>query len=161
MPTVSPSIQRLATELLALESAGAHHPESSEAAAQRIFETLRTTLITLVGLPGYKVLLARALAIASDEDASLKAVRVADNGALEGLGAVPSALAPSSAAPLGAAPHNHTPAPVPHPRGALLVTHLLGLLAVFIGEPLTFRLVRSAWPHAPANALSPAAESQP
>jgi hypothetical protein len=161
MPPVSPSIQRLATELLALETIGAHQPESPEAPAQRIFETLRTILITLVGLPGYKVLLSRALAVAGEEDPSLKTVRVADDGALEGLGAVASALSPSAARPAGGTSRNDSPSPAPHPRGALLVTHLLGLLAVFIGEPLTFRLVQNAWPHAPSNALSPATESQP
>ena len=34
-------------------------------------------------------------------------------------------------------------------EGAVAITaHLLGLLATFIGEPLTLRLVREAWPEA-------------
>jgi hypothetical protein len=32
--------------------------------------------------------------------------------------------------------------------GAAITGHLLGLLVTFIGEPITLRLVRDAWPDA-------------
>ena len=35
--------------------------------------------------------------------------------------------------------------------GVVVVAQLLGLLVTFIGEPLTLRLVRDAWPDAPVD----------
>jgi hypothetical protein len=36
-------------------------------------------------------------------------------------------------------------------EGAILIAQLLGLLSIFIGEALTLRLVRDAWPDAVFN----------
>ncbi len=35
--------------------------------------------------------------------------------------------------------------------GTAITAHLLGLLVTFIGEPLTLRLVREAWPDVPLD----------
>jgi hypothetical protein len=45
--------------------------------------------------------------------------------------------------------------------GAVVVAHLLGLLATFIGEPLVRRLVRDAWPDAPGDKTDQSLEGEP
>ena len=45
--------------------------------------------------------------------------------------------------------------------GVVVVAQLLGLLVTFIGEPLTLRLVRDAWPDAPVDETDRRAEGQP
>jgi hypothetical protein len=88
-----------------------------------------------VGLAGFRSLLSRALALAKAEVVSLSPVQVREDGSLEGLD--------------GAA---HWPGAGPGgDGGAAVVTHLLGLLVTFIGEPLTRQLVRDSWPDAPAD----------
>ena len=45
--------------------------------------------------------------------------------------------------------------------GMVLVTHLLELLVVFIGAPLTLRLVRDKWPEASMDGTDLRAEGKP
>jgi hypothetical protein len=98
----------------------ASDPQTHEAV--RVFETLRTHLTRLVGADGFASLLRRALAVASAEIPALAGVKLSLDGHLEGM----EAISPDSTAALAA--------------------HLLGLLETFIGEGLTLRLVREAWP---------------
>jgi hypothetical protein len=144
MSTASPAIQNLARRLIALEAArddpsGAHTP-----GAVRVLETLRAPLSRLAGLAGFRALLSRALALAKAEDATLNTVQVREDGSLEGF-----------------AGDRHGPAAGAGEDGAaVVVAHLLGLLATFIGEPLTTRLVCDAWPDA-ADETGRRAEERP
>ena len=89
------------------------------------------SLTRFAGADGFASLLRRALALARAEVPSLQTVTVKPDGSLEGL----EALA-ADATNAG-------------PEAAVAITaHLLGLLVTFIGEPLTLRLVREAWPDA-------------
>lgn len=94
-------------------------------------EKLRIPLTRFAGAEGFASLLRRALALASAEVPSLQSIKVGLDGRLEGfaeLAADPGAAAAGSEAAVA------------------ITSHLLGLLGTFIGEPLTLRLVREAWP---------------
>lgn len=78
-----------------------------------------------MGNIGFKALLSRALALAAAEIPSLRTWQINADGSFEraeGVGAE---------------------------GGVVLVAQLFGLLATFIGEELTLRLVREVWPKAP------------
>ena len=117
----------LARKLLAA-SQGASDAHLQEAVL--VNDELRISLIRLVGADGFASLLGRALALASAEAPALRGAKVSADGRLEGLERL--ARHPGSVA--GAA-------------AVALTAHLLGLLVTFIGEPLTLRLVREAWPN--------------
>lgn len=94
-------------------------------------EKLRTPLTRFAGSEGYASLLRRAIVLASAEEPSLQNITVSAEGRLEGFELHPvdkgTAARRSEAA-------------------VAITAHLLGLLDTFIGEPLTLRLVREAWP---------------
>ncbi len=129
METPSPSIRALARRLVAVEAARKHPTDEHLPEAVRVCEKLRISLTRLAGPEGFTSLLRRALALARAEIPSLQAVKLKPDGSLEGL----EALA-------GDATGGEAEAAV------ALTAQLLGLLVTFIGEPLTLRLVREAWP---------------
>ena len=96
----------------------------------RVCEKLRLPLARLAGTEGFRSLMSRAVAVAKSEVPSLDAVVVRADGSLEGLD--------------GAGHGRDTGAG--GEGGIEVVAHLLRLLVAFIGEPLTLRLVRNAWP---------------
>ncbi len=133
MSRISPAVRELARRLVQHEARG----ERTGPGSSRVFpvlEKLRPRLSNLMGTAGFRALVDRALALARAEVSWLRTVRVNDRGALD-------------AADLPAAV---TPAEFTEGR-VVVVAHLLGLLAAFIGEPLTLRLVGEGWP-----GLSPA-----
>ena len=93
-----------------------------EAAA--VCEALRIALTKVAGSEGFAALLRRALALAGAQVPTLQSVKIKPDGHLEGLDEVDADAA------------------------VALTAHLLGLLVTFIGEPLTLRLLREAWPDA-------------
>jgi len=74
--------------------------------------------------------MSRALAVARAEVPALAAVRLRADGSLEGFESLGPDRGPGA--------------------GVVVVAQVLGLLVTFIGEPLTLRLVRDAWPDLPA-----------
>lgn len=90
----------------------------------RVFERLRVALARFAGSDGFASLVRRALALARADEPALRQVSSTANGSLEGL------------------EQNAGDAVI------AIVAHFLGLLVTFIGEPLTLRLVRDAWPDA-------------
>ncbi len=96
-------------------------------AAFRACEKLRRSLTTLVGPAGFHSVMARALTLATSEVPWLSDVQVKADGSLE----IPAELKEQRESVKG---------------GTALVAHLLGLLATFIGEALTLRLVQNVWP---------------
>ncbi len=82
-----------------------------------------------MGKVGVRALVSRALALANAEAPSLRAVQVNAEGGLERMGELEAQFDPQVA------------------EGSLvLLAQLLGLLVAFIGENLTVRIVREAWP---------------
>ena len=94
----------------------------------RVTETLRGPLSQLAGIAGYRVLLARALNVAKSQNSTLGAFCVTQDARLEAVKGSPIASPPNDDA------------------GVLFIAQLLGLLATFIGEPLTLNLIAEAWP---------------
>ena len=131
MDSPSPSVRDLARRLLAAEVASINAADAHVHEAARLFEKLRISLTRFAGAEGFASLLRRALVLARAELPPSHLIKVGADGSLEGLeelaaesrdGGVDSAVA--------------------------ITAHLLGLLITFIGEPLTMRLVREAWPDA-------------
>jgi hypothetical protein len=145
MSTTPPAIQKLARQLLAGTSAGV---ESSGDAHQivRTCEKLRAPLSKFAGAAGFASLLSRALALAKRQAPALEGLWVLADGTLMGFNEIPQDLPAADATRQG---------------GIILVTELLGLLVMFIGEPLTLSLVHEAWPHASIETPTPRTEEKP
>jgi hypothetical protein len=120
-------MRRLARQLLSLETASQNVPALHSHAGMRVCDKLQTSVIQFAGSDGFAALLRRALALTRAESPTLQAVNLKSDGTLDAWDALDTG----------------------EPDGAIaLITHLLGLLETFIGEPLTLRLVRRAWPDA-------------
>jgi hypothetical protein len=132
MSTAPPALRDFARRLLALEAARDETPVVGGREAVQVCEKLRLPLARLAGVAGFRSLISRAVAMAKAEVPSLAAVQVRPDGSLEGLD--------------GAGPDQGVGAG--GEAGVVVVAQLLGLLVTFIGEPLTLRLVRDAWPDA-------------
>jgi hypothetical protein len=127
-----PESRILAQRLIAYESVAGKSSEPTEFAAFRVCETLRHPLIALAGVASFRSLLSRALTLAGAQAPSLSAVRVAANGALEGLDELEPKIDKDQV----------------REAGAILIAQLLGLLLTLIGEGLTLRMVQGVWPEA-------------
>ena len=131
MDKPSPSIRDLARRLLAVEAASQSVAEPRAHAAVQVFEKLRVSLTRFAGAAGFASLQRRALLLASADLPALRSVTIGADGRLDGFERL---VSDTDKGPAG-------------DEAAVAVTaHLLGLLATFIGEPLTLRLVGEAWP---------------
>jgi hypothetical protein len=137
MANLPTGIEQLAAQLLALERPRAESANGQTDHLLQVFEKIRAPLVKLAGSAGFKVLLARAVALASRRDASLLHLRVEIDGALSGLDEVRRASNGS-----------HSKDHAWDHGGAIILAELLGLLVSFVGESLTLTLVREAWPDA-------------
>jgi hypothetical protein len=122
-----PQTRDLAQRLLAHENVAGKTSEPTEYAAFRVCERLRQTVITLVGVAGFRSLLSRALTLARAEAPSLSAVKVAADGSLKGLDDLRPQVEADQA----------------REAGIILITQLLGLLVRVVGEAMTLQLVTS------------------
>ena len=119
----------LARRLLAVEAASKSAPNAHVHEAVRVCEKLRISLTRFAGSDGFASLLRRALTLARADEPLVETIKVKPDGSLEGLEALAADTTNGG------------------PEAAVAITaHLLGLLVTFIGEPLTLRLVRDAWP---------------
>ena len=134
MDTPSPSIRDLARRLLAAEAASQSTAEPRVQAAVRVCEKLRVSLTRFAGVDGFAALLRRALALAREEVPALHVITEKTDGSLEGLEKFVADAGNSGVGGSDAA--------------VAITVHLLWLLVTFIGEPLTVRLAREAWPDA-------------
>ena len=139
MDTATPEMRALARRLIALEVARDHAPAA--AGACRVCDKLRGPLARLAGIASFRALLSRALALAKAEVAALNPVQVRQDGSLAGL----DAAGPGAGGDGGTA----------------VVTHMLGLLVLFISDALTRQLVRDVWPDATAAETDGRAGGQP
>jgi hypothetical protein len=115
--------------LLAMEAANPSPSGAQLHEAVRVSEKLRISLAQFVGADGFTALLQRALVLARADVPVLQSAKVTRDGRLEGIQEAADAGTDVEAA-------------------TALTEHVLALLVVFIGEPLTLRLVREAWPDA-------------
>ena len=142
MEQAAPAVRDLARLLLALETNQSEHGVGESRAVLRVFEKLRSRLSRLVGVAGFQMLLARALALAKPEASWLQSVRVLDDATLEGFNET-AELQTAEGITEGS---------------AALLAQLLGLLVTFIGEALTLRLIADVWPEARADVMHLSAE---
>ena len=132
--TAAPGMRDLAHRLLVYEDAAAETSEPTESSTLRVYEKLRQTLGDFVGVAGFQALAARALTLSKPDAPGLSAVRLTADGSLQGLSEI-EAQFDIDKDQAGEA-------------GIILIARLLGLLRIFLGEALTFSLLRTAWPGA-------------
>jgi len=130
MSQATPRMRDIAERLIAYETTENESSGTKPAAGFPVCEKLRPPLATLMGSTGFRALLLRALARAEAEVPSLRAVQVDANGSLAGFDKLEMQAVPDEFAM----------------ARVVLVAQLLGLLAAFIGEDLTVRIVRDVWP---------------
>lgn len=126
-------MRAFATRLIAHAT---HDNESSVVKARtalRVCEQMRPHLAMLMGTDGFKALLARALTLAAPQASWLRTVHLRQDGSLHEFADIETRLDPEDVIE----------------GGGILIAHLLGLLVAFVGEKLTLRIVRQAWPQLP------------
>jgi hypothetical protein len=137
--TAPPKMRDLANRLLTYEVVDGKTSESVESVTLRVYEKLRQVLGGFAGVAGFQSLASRALALARTEAPSLDAVRVSADGALLGLGETGHQIDIDK---------DRTGESRAGEGGIILIARLLGLLHLFLGEALTFSLLRVTWPDA-------------
>lgn len=137
MRQLSSQMRTVAERVIAHEAKGRRRHASSAPAALLACERLRSELASLVGNTGVQALFMRALALAGAEFAWLRTIRVGADGSLQGFEGTQAPVEPDEIAA----------------GGVVLLAHLLALLAAFIGESLTLRIVREQWPQLSLNGL--------
>ena len=122
-------MQLLAERVIGWEKRAYKTASSAKPVVAVVCEKMQPALGMLMGNGGFRVLLTRALARATLLEPSLQAARVTNEGAL----VIESGSTPLDQKKLEAG-------------SIALVAEALGLLDAFIGEKLTIRFVRDAWP---------------
>ena len=132
MTTIFPAIQDLTRRILAVEAARAKVDGTQVDEAVLACAKFQATLSKFTGPAGFLSLLSRALVLAKADVPSFSVVQVRADGSMAGFDQIKQDQDAGELA-----------------KGrVVLVAHLLGLLATFIGESLTLRLARDAWPDA-------------
>lgn len=124
-------MRRMARRLMAYEAANPSASDVDVHEAVRVCEKLRNTLTQFAGAEGFASLLRRSLALAREDVPALDRITIKPGSSMVGLDALAA---------------EDTDAGVE--AGLAITSHLLELLVAFIGQPLTERLVREAWPNA-------------
>lgn len=133
----APITQDLAHCLLTYEAIAGNASESKETTTLRVYEKLHQSLGVFAGAAGFHSLASRALALARSEAPSLCAAWVTEDGSLQGLGEFKPEINMDK---------DRTGEMQSGDEGVILIARLLGLLLIFLGEALTLRLLRDAWP---------------
>jgi len=139
--TATPGMRDLAHRLLTYEAGAGETSEPTESPTLRVYEKLRQGLGEFAGVAGFQSLASRALVLARMEAPTLSAARISADGALQGLGQgldqfecqIDNDKDQSAEYAAGEG-------------GIILISRLLGLLLIFLGEALTLRLLRVTWP---------------
>ena len=134
----NPTLRQLAQKALAQRAGSATGGEALAAAAQRAYDDLARVAAPLIGQVGVDALTGRTLYLAQRKYPWLVHTREPDQW--EG-----------PFAQIVFCLERQDPAVATEAAGAVLIT-LTTLLVTFIGEPLTARLLRQAWPDAFSDA---------
>lgn len=124
----------LARRLLVYEENKGENSEKTGSATMRVYEKLRGNLCVLAGVAGFQALASRALTLATSHVPGLSGVQVAADGKLQGM----SDLEPPMKADEDRIGE----------EGVILISSLLGLLLMFLGDALTMNLIQNVWPGA-------------
>jgi hypothetical protein len=128
------ALRQLALKVLAHHAGSAADAEALAAAARRAYDDLARVSAPLIGQVGVEALTGRALHLAQREYPWLVQTREPEQ-------------AEQPFTQVIACLERQDPAVAIEAAGAVFAT-LTGLLVTFIGEPLTARLLRQAWPDA-------------
>jgi hypothetical protein len=123
-------MRNLVRSLIAAERRKSDSQDTDARAAFRVCEKLRQSISALAGVVGFRTLLTRAVALAKADAPWLAQLKIEPSGSLS----IPDSVdrdTDESAAAKG---------------GEALVAQVLELLATFIGEALTRRIVQQIWP---------------
>jgi hypothetical protein len=132
-------MRELAQDLLDYEAFAGETSKPDDSATFRVYEKLRQGLGQFAGVIGFQSLASRALALARSEAPSLSALRVSEQGALVGLDQIEHQFHIDKI----------QAGEFPASEGEIiLISRLLGLLLLFLGEALTLSLLRVTWPGA-------------
>jgi len=134
------ALRELALKVIAQYAGPAAGPEALAAAAGRIYQDLDRVVSPLIGHLGVDSLTGRALHLAGREYPCVVTTREPDQGDRP-FAQVLVCLEQQDAAEATAA-------------AAAVFATFTGLLGTFIGEPLTARLLRKAWPDAFSDATT-------
>jgi hypothetical protein len=134
----NPALRQLAQKALAQRAGSAAGSGALAAAAQRAYDDLAQVSVPLIGQVGVDALTGRTLYLAQRKYPWLIHTREPDQWK-------------GPFAQIVFCLERQDPAVATEAAGAVLTT-LTGLLVTFIGEPLTARLLRKAWPDAFADA---------
>ena len=134
----NPALRQLALKALAQRAGSAAGAAALAAAAQRAYDDLARVSAPLIGQVGVDALTGRALYLAQRKYPWLVATREPEQWK-------------GPFAQIVFCLERQNPAVATEAAGAVL-TILTGLLVTFIGEPLTARLLRKAWPDAFSDA---------
>jgi hypothetical protein len=143
--TNPPQMRELAHRLLAYEADADRTSEPAASTILRVYEKLRRSLDEFAGTAAFHSLASRALTMARSEVPGLRTVQVTADGALrglgQGLGQGLSEFGPQIDLDKDRAAEHQA-----GDEGIALIARLLDLLLIFLGEPITFSLLRNAWP---------------
>ncbi len=120
----------MAERLIALETGALPAEPGQGLAVLTVLEKLRPELNTLMGNGGYRALLSRSLALASEEAPWLRSALVGADGTLSGLDLMEWQAGAQEEVE----------------GSVVLIAQMAGLLTAFIGEKLTLRLAHEIWP---------------
>ena len=134
MAQPSPELVELARRILEEETGGSPDPATSAAAVEAACRRLRDRLLDLLGSGGVSALLRRALHLAQREQPLLAGVAL-DGESSPCFTGLAESLAASTGEEAAAA-------------ATAVVTHMLDLLVVLLGEELGMKPIRKLWPQA-------------
>jgi hypothetical protein len=130
----SPKLVELARRIVEQEAGGSPDPAASAAAVETACGMLKDHLVDLLGSGGVSALLRRALHLAQREQPLLAEVAVSGESAACFTGLTESLAASTDEEARAAA--------------ATLLTHMLDLLVMLLGEELGMKPIRKLWPRA-------------
>jgi len=119
----------LPRRIIAIEAGRADSSDWQGSPVARACDRMRVPLTNLMGVSGFASLTSRALAMARQDDPSLCVVTMRTDGSLEGFEEYERGWTGTT-----------------DREGKFLVARLVGLLATFVGESLTLRLMQEVWP---------------
>lgn len=134
MASPSPTLVELARRIVEQEAAGSPDPAASAAAVETACRRLKGHLIDLLGSGGVSALLRRALHLAQREQPVLAGVAVSGESDACFTGMTESVAASTDEEATAAA--------------ATLLTQMLDLLVMLLGEDLGMKPIRKLWPQA-------------
>jgi hypothetical protein len=146
------ALRQLALKVLAQHAGSAAGAEALAAAVHRAYDDLARVSAPLIGQVGVDALTGRALHLAQREYPWLAHTREGTPARTERTPGTPEPeQAEGPFAQVIFCLERQDPAVATEAAGAVFAT-LTGLLVTFIGEPLTARLLRKAWPDAFSDA---------